>query len=418
MVLSNQILPPISNLNCNDNYKLYKIQSYSEIVEGEYEFLFTSGPSSNYWQNKWVLNTSTAEYVTPNLIQTYYYTNNSGGPNNKINFISSPGLYFVSFRDNGYQNTNAIIMNLGNDLPPSIQTVNYNYGGVGNDLNISASLSHYNTNIYYFVRYTKNNWQTSNIVKMDVIFDKVIGAIASATIPGQDVVGGEGNQFYIFGSPVDVTNIEGLQDWEYDLYSVVYNNNNKQNFVLPVELVGFSVKVVNGYPLLSWKTISEINNWGFEIERRTKNSDWEKIGFVKGSGNSNRENYYEFIDRKVSYEEYSYRIKQIDFDGKFEYSNIQTVRIDLPEEIVLEQNYPNPFNPITNIRFASKIEGNASLKIFDMFGREIAALYEGRIIANKTYNFEFNGYNLSSGTYVYKLSINDKSLIRKMLLIK
>ena len=95
---------------------------------------------------------------------------------------------------------------------------------------------------------------------------------------------------------------------------------------LPVELVSFKADVSNdGKVLLTWETATEINNYGFEIERAiaTNNSsiiEWEAIGFIEGHGNSNVTNYYSYVERPSTTGKHYYRLKQIDNDGTFEYS--------------------------------------------------------------------------------------------------
>ncbi len=126
---------------------------------------------------------------------------------------------------------------------------------------------------------------------------------------------------------------------------------------LPVELSSFAAKVLNsGVVELIWRTETEVNNYGFDIERakvnpnsEIRNQQFSKIGFVQGNGNSNSPKDYFFIDENVNDGKFSYRLKQIDTDGNFEYS--KTIEIDLgsTEEFELNQNYPNPFNPVTTI---------------------------------------------------------------------
>lgn len=403
-----EIMPgPGASLKNNPGIKEpSRILTAFDIPIGTYQFLFTSGPSSNYWQNKWA-NVS----VNFDEIQSYTYQGNS---DNSVNFITG-GWYFVAFHDVGYQNSDGIFMYLGAAEPVDITDVSYQYNGPGNDVIVTANISSDNVgNQKFFIRYTKDNWQTWGVIKMD---QSGRGEV-SGTIPGTDITGGSGNQFYVFSSTVDVTQIEGLQNWEYDMYTIRYNINNGQNFPLPVELASFSVRLANGIPHLSWRTISETNNYGFEIERKRENGEWEKIGFVKGKGNSNVVSNYEYFDRNANYGKYYYRLKQLDYDGKFEYSNIQSAVISLPEDIVLEQNYPNPFNPKTAIRFSVKKEGKACLKVFDSFGRLIETLFEGFVESEKNYEVVFNAEKYSSGVYFYRLEYSDKILNRKMLYIK
>jgi photosystem II stability/assembly factor-like uncharacterized protein len=120
---------------------------------------------------------------------------------------------------------------------------------------------------------------------------------------------------------------------------------------IPVELVSFSAKQIDNNVHLKWQTATELNNHGFEIERKTENSEWRIIGFKEGNGTTTESHYYTFIDDNISSGKYHYRLKQIDYDGKFEYSNIVEVEFLFVNHFSLQQNYPNPFNPSTEIVF-------------------------------------------------------------------
>ncbi|HMQ70535.1 MAG TPA: choice-of-anchor J domain-containing protein, partial [Ignavibacteria bacterium] len=143
---------------------------------------------------------------------------------------------------------------------------------------------------------------------------------------------------------------------------------------LPVELESF-VSVINGSNVdLKWSTSSELNNAGFDIER-SANNVWSKVGNVKGNGTSSIINNYFYSDRNLATGSYSYRLKQIDFNGNFKYYNLNNdVNIGAPDKYELSQNYPNPFNPETKISFNLPQDSKVSLKVFDMTGREVSEL--------------------------------------------
>ncbi len=188
---------------------------------------------------------------------------------------------------------------------------------------------------------------------------------------------------------------------------------------LPVELTSFNAAIRNGMVDLKWETKTEINNYGFEVERKSATADWGKIGFVEGHGSSNSPKYYSFSDKPSGTGKFSYRLKQIDNDGQFEYSPIVEVLVDnLPNGFVLEQNYPNPFNPETSIRFALKQDTKASLKVFNAMGEEVATLFDGIAEAGRYYDVKFSGNDLSSGFYIYKLVAGEYVSVKKMLLMK
>ena len=198
---------------------------------------------------------------------------------------------------------------------------------------------------------------------------------------------------------------------------------------LPVELSSFTAKVLkSGGVQLNWRTETEVSNYGFDIERASSSTtpvqDWMKIGFVEGHGNSNSPKDYSFTDENARYSKYSYRLKQIDTDGQFEYSKIIEVDAgNIPDGFVLEQNYPNPFNPYTTIKFALAETQKAELKIFDILGNEVIVLFDGIADGGKVYEVEFNVAQVSrpeitSGVYFYRLATESKVENRKMLLLK
>jgi hypothetical protein len=190
---------------------------------------------------------------------------------------------------------------------------------------------------------------------------------------------------------------------------------------LPVELSSFSGIFQNGKVILIWKTETEINNYGFEIERTasSNNIDWKNIGFVEGYGNSNSPKLYEFADKSDLYGKNYYRLKQIDNDGSFEYSEIVDVDVPLLKDYaILEQNYPNPFNPETKIRFMLNDNTRVSIKVFDSVGNEIVEIFNDNVESGKTYEIDFSGSNLSSGVYFYSMLSAERKITKKMLLIK
>lgn len=188
---------------------------------------------------------------------------------------------------------------------------------------------------------------------------------------------------------------------------------------LPVELTSFNAAIRHGMVDLKWETATEINNYGFEVERKSALTDWNKIGFVEGYGSTNSPKFYSFSDKPTGTGKISYRLKQIDNDGKYEYSPIVEVLVDnLPNGFVLEQNYPNPFNPETSIRFALKEDTKATLKVYNSLGAEVATLFDGTAEAGRYYDVKFGSGELASGFYIYKLVAGDYVSVKKMLLMK
>jgi len=187
--------------------------------------------------------------------------------------------------------------------------------------------------------------------------------------------------------------------------------------ILPVELSSFSAASKNNGVALSWTTATEINNAGFEIERKSEKSDWNKIAFVDGKGTTSSVQNYTFFDGNLTAGKYQYRLKQIDFDGSFEYSNVVEVIVNTPSKFELSQNYPNPFNPSTKISFSLPQTGHVSLKVYNALGQEVAQLINGVKEAG-IHTIEFNAGNLNSGIYFYKLESGNLNQVKKMMLVK
>jgi hypothetical protein len=195
----------------------------------------------------------------------------------------------------------------------------------------------------------------------------------------------------------------------------------------PVELSSFTASLTNKSVLLQWKTNTETNNYGFEIEKRSAanlslNSDWRNIGFISGNGNSNSEKHYSFTDDNVRAGKYYYRLKQYDNDGSFNYSDV--ISIDIPSafsDLELFQNYPNPFNSQTMIGFyipASFVSNEfISIKLYDVLGNEVKTIFEGMKNPG-LHEVELDADELSAGLYFYRLSSPNNFLTRKLTLLK
>jgi hypothetical protein len=193
--------------------------------------------------------------------------------------------------------------------------------------------------------------------------------------------------------------------------------------IVPVELSSFTATASNQEVLLNWTTATELNNQGFEIERSTANQSWEKIGYVPGFGTTSEPRSYSFRDENVVAGSYSYRLKQIDFDGTFSYSDEVVVEVDFtPSEYNLYQNFPNPFNPSTKIEFQVPSASDVSIIIYDMLGQEIKSLFNEQVVPGR-YTLEWDGSNsfgtqMSSGIYIYRMTAGSFVEAREMILIK
>ena len=188
---------------------------------------------------------------------------------------------------------------------------------------------------------------------------------------------------------------------------------------LPVELTAFRATVKGATVSLAWTTATEINNYGFDVERRYTNGLWKKIGFLAGHGSSNTAHAYSYSDNKPMAGTVQYRLKQIDRDGSFEYSKeiAAAVARSGMGAARLIGNYPNPFNPQTMIRFQLFQGGRVSLKIFNTLGQEVAALVNDDLPEGE-YEVPFNGTALASGMYLTELRTGGVVSIHKILLTK
>lgn len=225
------------------------------------------------------------------------------------------------------------------------------------------------------------------------------------------------------------TNIEvtGTADICADVITIngTYSGDGTQcNSPLPIELSLFYSRVENGKIELHWQTTTEINNYGFEIQRMVRKASsfsgiWEKIGFVKGSGNSNSPKEYSFIDNSFKGGKAKYRLKQIDNDGSFKYSPEVEVEFSVPKEFSLKQNYPNPFNPKTMISFTLEDAGLTTLTIYNALGQEIMKLIDNEYLEAGEYHFrEFDASRLPSGMYISRLQSGSKAQMKKMIFTK
>ena len=192
--------------------------------------------------------------------------------------------------------------------------------------------------------------------------------------------------------------------------------------IVPVELTSFTASVVGSDVKLLWETASELNNSGFSVERKYSNTEFMEVGFVPGFGTTTEPKSYSFTDNNLRSGVYSYRLKQIDFDGTFTYSDEVEVEVIAPVSFSLDQNYPNPFNPSTRISFSLAVDSKVSLKIFDILGQEVASLIN-QGLTQGVHTYDFNATGINSGVYFYKIEAtgvngNEFVDVKKMILIK
>ena len=186
--------------------------------------------------------------------------------------------------------------------------------------------------------------------------------------------------------------------------------------LLPAELAALSASVSDGKVTLTWKTHTETDVKGFDVERKADGGSFAKIGHVGAAGTSSKERSYSFVDNAGS-GKYAYRLKVVDLDGAFRYTKSVEVNLDVVTEYALEQNYPNPFNPTTTINFQIPQDANVSLTVYDVLGAKVATLVDGQMQAG-AHRVDFNASNLATGAYFYRLEAGDFVSVKKMLLLK
>jgi hypothetical protein len=205
-----------------------------------------------------------------------------------------------------------------------------------------------------------------------------------------------------------------------------YLAGNANNNPLPVELISFMATTIKNEVILDWVTGNETNNSGFEVERAAVangiTGEYIKVGYLISGENSTIQRSYKFIDKNLAPGKYTYRLKQIDFNGNFHYLNLNSVvNVILPNSFSVSQNYPNPFNPSTIITYEIPFDGVVNLTVFDNLGREVKTLLNGNINAGY-HKAEFNAAGLPSGIYFYKINAISGSMkfekILKMILVK
>ncbi|MDZ7624523.1 MAG: T9SS type A sorting domain-containing protein [Ignavibacteriaceae bacterium] len=186
--------------------------------------------------------------------------------------------------------------------------------------------------------------------------------------------------------------------------------------IVPVELVSFTGSVEGNDVILTWNTATEVNNQGFEVQRKTS-GEYERVGFVEGKGTTTEVQNYLFRDKDLLSGAYTYRLKQMDYDGSFAYSDEVEIEIEQPSVFYLGQNYPNPFNPSTNIKYSIPADGVVTLKVYDILGKEVSTLVNEYQQAG-TFEVVFDGSNLASGVYYYQLITGELNATKKLMLTK
>jgi hypothetical protein len=409
-----------NNLNMGGSFDLIKNTTgtvrwqtkfqYSGVT-GDQKFKFVSGGSGNLWANQWYFGVfETEDAAAMNTLESYLWTTNGAVANNKI-AVTNGRWYSVNWKDNGYTASQAIFMETSSE-PVTISNVTDNFltRGSGNNgivtITLSASKS---SEEKIFVRYTTDGWATSTFVEATGS-----GTSYTASIPDAVIAAFNGNdEFYVLTTTVAVPTHA-----DADMITINLNNNGGANYKLPVELIMLRASFVRNMVQLEWRTAMELDNSGFEIERK-QDSRWQMVGFVEGHGTTNAPQEYRFNDKELSPGTYTYRLKQVNRDGTFDYSGEVEASVVLSAEAyALSQNFPNPFNPVTTFSFAVKDRQHVKVSVYDMIGREVATLIDAVTEPNILHKVSFDGSTLSSGVYFYALRTPGRLEIRKLMLMK
>jgi hypothetical protein len=218
--------------------------------------------------------------------------------------------------------------------------------------------------------------------------------------------------YYIF-----VTEADGNNAWTAPIWITASEKT------VPVELHSFTASIKNNTAILTWSTASETNNKGFEIEKKEKGSVWNIIGFISGNGTSTNKHIYTYYDKlDGKRKETNYRLKQIDLDGTYKYSNEVNLNVDLPTVYALEQNYPNPFNPSTKINFSLPVDAKVVIKLYNILGKQVGIILNKELSAGNQQT-TFSASQFASGIYFYSIEARGKDnssfkAVKKMILLK
>lgn len=204
--------------------------------------------------------------------------------------------------------------------------------------------------------------------------------------------------------------------------------SQKKPDTLPVELIYFEAHPQVESILVKWGTATEIENFGFEVQRSTDLITFDVLEFIFGHGTTFSTHHYEYVDSPLTSGTYYYRLKQIDTNGDFKITDtinttlVTSVNDENENQIInfeLLQNYPNPFNSITEVSYLLTISGNVSLKIYDNFGGDVAVLLnKWQPSGYYRIDFDANKYNITSGIYYYQLRTDEFISTKKMIYLK
>jgi hypothetical protein len=262
-------------------------------------------------------------------------------------------------------------------------------------------------------------WETNitDSVRLDLLYGQQIARVIDTTFGSPSA--------YRWLIPTDLTIDSSYKIIITSIKNSAISDTSDASFsiqeIIPVELISFTAVKNNDQVILNWSTATELNNQGFEVERKIDDGVYLRIGFVDGLGTTTEIQNYSFVDSKLASGTYTYRLKQIDYDGSFEYSS--EVDITITTEYTLEQNYPNPFNPSTKITYSIPIKSSVKVLIYNSIGENIAVL-ANELQSSGTYEVSWDASNFASGIYFYSIKAipadGTKAFtsVKKMILLK
>ncbi len=329
----------------------------------------------------------------------------------------------------GTPTTSSATFNIYNNIFSNKQSSAVSYGIYWSNTPSGTSILKSDYNDIYMVdtlgyvgRYTATNYRhlPNWVAATTLDSSSVNNAVTFVSSTDLHLTGASNGDLDLAALPIGwiTTDIDG----EARVNSRVYMGADEGSVVIPVELTSFAAVSTTEGVRLNWSTATETNNKGFEIQRSSDNTTFESLTFVDGNGTTAEQHNYSFVDNSIVNGKAYYRLKQVDFDGSYNYSNTIAVDLTMPVVFNLSQNYPNPFNPSTVINFSVPTASKVMVKIFDILGREVLTLTNQDYAAGR-YNLEFNASDLASGTYIYTINANgiDGSKyqsVKKMMLIK
>ncbi len=294
-------------------------------------------------------------------------------------------------------------------------------------ISVSTKGSIFATNVYEGVLRSTNNGINWELVKPEPGLQQRYPL--SVNRKGEIYTTGTGDKLYrstddgdTWGNVTGNLNLVSIKRIIFDDSDKVYLATDESVYreggITPIQLTGFRAVTDNNKVMLSWSTSTETNNKGFEILRKAQNDNqWKMIGFIGGNGTTTSPQQYSYTDNNVNTGKYYYRLKQIDFNGSYKFSNEIEANVNSALVYSLEQNYPNPFNPATTISFTIEKPGIVLIKIYDILGREVTTLLNEKLSEGR-HSINFNAFKLSSGIYFYTLTVGEYKSAKKMQVLK